>query len=754
MFTMLKRLAALLIGATVTALAKAAAPDDAAIDALIGQMTTAEKAGQLTLVAAVYEHEPSDRERARGEPTAMQRQLDEIRRGRIGAVFNGIGAAWARQLQRAAVEQSRTKIPVLISVDAIHGFRTIFPVPLAEAASFDPALAERVARATAVEATAAGVAWNLAPNVDIARDARWGRGVEGAGEDVHLAQVMAAARVRGYQKNGHLGDADAMLATPKHFAGYGAAEGGLDYNVAELSERTLHQVYLPPFKAAFDAGAGAVMAGFHEIGGIPSMIHHRLLTGLLRDQWRWDGIVVSDYAADHELIEHGVARDDRDAARRAFMAGVDVSMTSRLYQQYLPDLVASGEVPMARLDQAVRRVLRTKRNLGLFDAPYARMDVARERAQTRTASTRALAREAAQRAIVMLRNQNGLLPLSPTTSTRIALIGPMAGGPADLNGPWTVFDDRHDAVSVETGLREAMTDPTRLSVTRGSDIEVPIAGGIEAAVAAAQQADVVVLAIGESESMSGEAQSRTDIVVPAAQQALAEAVKATGKPIVVLLRTGRALALSGAVRDADAILVTWFLGAETGHAIADLLFGKVAPSGRLPVSFPQAAGQVPYYYAHKNTGRPPPPGPMREYTARYRDLTAAPLYPFGHGLGYARVDYGATQIDGSDQLAWDGELSVSARLHNTGMRPVDEVVQLYLHDRIASVTRPVRELRDFQRVTLAPGEQRTVSFRLRRDALAFVGEDLSTIAEPGEFDVWIAPSATGGTPTRFTLLGP
>lgn len=726
------------------------------IESLISRMTLEEKAGQLTLVAAVREDEESDRERKPGEPAAMQRQLAEIREGRISAVFNGIGADWARKLQRAAVEESRLGIPVLISVDAIHGFHTIFPVPLAEAASWDPDLAERVARATAIEASAAGVAWNLAPNVDIARDARWGRGVEGAGEDVLLGKLFAAARVRGYQKGAgatHLSDRDAMLATPKHFAGYGAAEGGLDYNVAEITERTLREVYLPPFKAAFDAGALAVMAGFHEIGGVPMMANRKLLTDLLRDEWKFDGIVVSDYAADHELVIHGVAKDDREAVKIAFMAGVDVSMTSRLYQQYLPDLVRSGEVPMSRVDEAVRRMLRVKFKLGLFDKPYDRMDAKRERALNHTKQTRALAREAAQRSIVLLRNDRELLPLDKRKAQRIALIGPFASRPDHLNGPWTVFDDRRDAVSVEAGLRAALGADARLSVTQGSGIDSVLPGGIEAAVSAAQNADVVILAIGESEAMTGEAQSRTEVVVPAAQQALAEAIKATGRPTIVLLRTGRALALEGAVRDADAILVTWFLAAETGNAIADVLFGDVSPSGRLPVSFPQRPGQVPIYYARKNTGRPPPPGPFQEYTARYRDISVDPLYAFGFGLGYSTVEYGKPELS-TQKLAVGDTLTASAILRNTGKRAVDEVAQLYVRDRVGSVTRPLRELKDFERVKLAPGESKRISFTLKREDLMFLGPDLKPISEAGAFDLWIAPSSLGGIAASFELLGP
>ncbi len=741
-----------LLFASLPALALATPAEEARIDKLIGKMTLQEKAGQLTLVAAVYDDEPSDRERKPGEPTAMERQLNEIRDGKISAVFNGIGADWARKLQRAAVKESRLGIPLLISVDAIHGFRTIFPVPLAEAASWDVELAERVARATAVEATAAGVAWNLAPNVDIARDARWGRGVEGAGEDVLLAQRMAAARVRGIQKGEggkHLAEPDALLATPKHFVGYGAAEGGLDYNPADISERTLREVYLPPFKAAIDAGALALMAGFHEIGGVPMMANHHLLTEVLRDEWGYEGIVVSDYAADHELVEHGVARDDREAVKIAFMAGVDVSMTSRLYQQYLPDLVEAGEVPVERLDQAVRRMLRVKMKLGLFEAPYGRIDAAREKQLSHTPAARALALQAAQRSIVLLKNDHDLLPLA--RDARVALIGPLAGGPDHLNGPWTVFDDKRDAVSVEAGLRKALGANARISVSKGSNIDSPLPGGLEAAVSAAQNADVVVLAIGESEAMTGEAQSRTEVVIPPAQQALAEAIAATGRPTVVLLRTGRALALEGAVRDADAILVTWFLAAETGNAIADVLYGDVNPSGRLPVSFPQRPGQVPVYYARKNTGRPAPAGPFQEYTARYRDIGVGPLYPFGHGLGYSRVEYDEPTLN-TTWLEWNGTLKVSARVRNTGSRSVTETVQFYLRDRVASVTRPLRELKDFRRITLAPGESRELSFTLRHDDLAFLGDDLKPVVEPGDFDVWIAPSATAGTPVRFKLM--
>ncbi len=731
----------------------ATAASDVFIESLIARMTPQEKAGQLTLLPAAALDDP--KLPATDTPTAMQEQIAEIRAGKVGALFNGVGTQWAQLLQRTAVRESRLGIPLLFSADCIHGFRTVFPVPLAEAATWEPALAERVARAAAVEMSAAGVAWNLAPNVDVGRDARWGRGVEGAGEDVLLAQRFAAARVRGYQGGaapGRLADNDAVLATPKHFVGYGAVEGGLDYNTVELTDRSLREIHLPPFKAAIDAGALAVMAAFHDIGGIPAMARGDLIDGVLRGEWGFKGIVISDYGADHELISHGLAQDEREAAKIAFLAGVDMSMTSGAYRRWLPELVASGEVPMARLDDAVRRVLRIKQQLGLFDEPFGRIDKTREQRRNFMPQTRALARDAARRSIVMLRNRNALLPLS-RSGQRLALIGPMANGAVDLNGPWTVFDDRRASVNLEDGIRAALRDASLLSVTRGSDVEAPIAGGIEAAVAAARAADVVLLAIGESESMTGEAQSRTEIVVPAAQQALADAVAAVGKPVVVLLRTGRALALQGAVRDADALLVTWFLGLQTGPAVADVLFGDYSPSGRLPVSFPQSPGQVPYYYAHRSTGRPSPPGPFTEYTARYRDLSPYALYPFGSGIGYAPFSYDALNLS-ADRLAWDASLKIRARVTNRGTRRAEEVVQLYVRDPVASVTRPIRELKDFRKIDLAAGQTVTVEFSLRRQDLMFVGRDLVPVAEPGRFEIWVGPSAEEGLVQNLELLPP
>jgi beta-glucosidase len=642
----------------------------------------------------------------------------------------------ARILQTAAVKESRLKIPLIFAADIIHGHRTIFPVPLAEVASFEPELARRTAEAAAFEAAGAGIDWTFSPMVDVARDQRWGRGVEGGGEDVLLGRLFAAARVQGFQGS-DLKSNERMLACIKHFAAYGGAESGLDYNVVDISERRLREVYLQPYKAGFDAGALSAMASFNEINGIPATGNHWLQTELLRGEWGFQGFVVSDYTGDEEMIAAGFARDGRDAARLAFLAGVDMSMQSGLYRKHLPDLVRSGQVPETLVNQSVRRVLAMKVMLGLFDNPFGRIDVKRESARSLLPKTRALAREAGRKAIVMLKNDGELLPL-PRSGKAIALIGPFASGQHDLVGPWVVYGDDAKSVDLATGIRSTFNG--KLMVAQGSGVEELLPGGIEQAVAAARQADVVILAIGEGASMSGEAQSRTEIVVPEPQQQLAEAVAAVGKPVVVVLKHGRALALQGAVANAPAILATWFLGTETGNAIADVLFGAYSPSGRLPASFPRASGQEPYYYAHKPTGRPNPAGPLEPYKAHFRGIPNSALYPFGHGLTYGRIDYSGLSLS-SSTLPMNGTIEISATITNRGSRTAEEVVQLYTHDRIASLTRPVRELKAFRKIALAPGQSEAVRFTLRSSDLSFYGREDKPVVEPGAFDVWIAPSA-------------
>lgn len=727
--------------------AQPVADRDPQIEALIQRMTLEEKAGQLSTFA--------DEIRAMNpavNPSVNRRKandlLDEVRAGRIGSLFNGQGVEAGRRIQKVAVEESRMKIPVLFGADVIHGFRTVFPIPLAEASSFEPALAEQSSRVAAIEATSCGIHWVFAPMVDIARDQRWGRVAEGSGEDPYLGQLFAAARVRGFQGKS-LKDDDSLLATPKHFAAYGAVAAGMDYNTVDISEQTLREVHLPPFKAAFDAGAMTTMSSFNDINGVPATANHYLLTDILRGEWGFPGFVVSDYTADEELIAHGYAKDGADAVRLALTAGVDMSMQSGLYLKELPRLIQSGAVTMDQVNEAVRRVLRVKKAIGLFDNPYRSLDAQREKRDSFVPAHRELARDVARRSIVMLKNANRALPLKKNAN--VALIGPFATSPYHLQGPWTLFGNASEAITLQQGLREVLqANGGSLTVVQGSDIEQPVEGGIEAAVAAARSADVVLLAIGEGEGMSGEAQSRTDIVVPAPQQALAEAIAETGKPVVVLLRNGRALALDGAVRDADAILVTWFLGTETGHAVADVVFGDYNPSARLPVSFPYYSGQEPFFYNHKSTGRPQVDKKLPEFKARYRETANEALYPFGYGIGYSAFEYGPVQLS-SKTLNWDGSLTVSAQLTNTGAREGEEVAQLYIRDRVASLTRPVRELKGFQKIKLAPGASTTVTFTLTRKDLQFVGRDLKWIAEPGEFDVWISPSSAAGTAARFTL---
>ena len=719
---------------------------DPFIERILAGMTIEEKAGQLTIY--------SDPVRTDGppvNPTANAQSMDqlkaEIAAGRLTGVFNGIGVAGGRELQRIALTQSRSRIPMIFAADTIHGMKTTFPVPLAEASSFDPDLARRTARAAAVEASAKGIHWVFAPMVDVARDQRWGRVVEGSGEDPYLGKMLAMARVEGFQGT-DLRNNDSVLACPKHFAAYGAVQGGQDYNTADIPETTLRETHLPAFKACFDQGALSTMSSFNDIAGVPSTGNHHLLTDILRGEWGFKGLVVSDYTSDEEMILHGYAKDGPDAAAKAINAGCDISMQSGLYIKYLPELVKSGQVSMETVDTAVRRVLGVKKALGLFENPYRSLDAVREKRDLRRKDAIELARECARKSMVLLKNEGNLLPLSKSKS--IALIGPCISDKGDYPGPWANFPDIKSCVTMEEGFRAALGPKGVLHLARGSDYERPLNGGIPAAIAAAQASDVVVLVIGESSAMSGEAQSRVEIAVPPPQMALAEAVMATGKPVVILLRHGRALALEGAVRNAPAIMATWFLGSETGNAVADLVFGDHAPQGRLPVSFPQASGQEPFYYNHRRTGRPQISDDAM-WKSRYREVTNEALYPFGFGLTYSRCTYSPTQVS-APTLAGTGSITVSATVTNTGDKPMHEVAQLYVYDRVASLTQPVRLLKGFRHLDLKPGKSETVEFTLSADDLAFIHPlDFKRFAEAGEFDVWIAPSSVGGTAASFTL---
>lgn len=715
------------------------------IDALMAQMTLEEKVGQLNVTADMVRPFAPDINPVANTQNAEQ-VLQLIRQGKVGSLFNGKGRDGAVELQRVAVEESRLGIPVILAADVIHGMGTVFPIPLGETASFEPDLARRTARATAVEATAAAIHWTYAPAIDVTRDQRWSRGAEGTGEDTLLACRFGAARVQGFQGD-DLTAEHTLLATAKHYVAYGASLAGLDYNTVEMAPQTLHDVHLPPFQAAVDAGVASVMSSFNDINGVPASANRPLLVDVLRGEWRFNGITISDYTSEMELVAHGYAEDMKDAVLKAFMAGLDLSLQSGLYLQYLPELVREGAVPMWRLDQAVRRMLELKERIGLLDDPYRSLRMP-DVSATQLAEHDALARDAARRSVVLLRNEGNVLPLKKV-GQRIAVIGPFGRDRDNIEGCWTLFGDASRYVSLEDGLRAAVEDPQQLQFVDGCGLEDAIEGGIAEAVAAAQAADVVILALGEPQRYSGEAQSRIEITLPAAQQALAEAVADAGTPVVALVRNGRALALHGGVRDADALLITWFLGSQTGHALADVLFGDYSPSGRLPVSFPQASGQQPYYYNHPRTGRPELPD-MKEFKTRWREISHEALYPFGHGLTYGVPVYGPTMVS-ADVLERGGSIRVSACIRNEGARMIEEVAQLYTHDRVASRVRPVRELKGFDKIAIAPGETVEVAFLLEEAMLAFTGVDGVRRAEAGAFDVWIAPSCTGGTPARFVL---
>ena len=728
------------------ALAKVKKVADPFIEKLIAGMSLEEKAGQLSIYGDTTRFDGPPINPTSEQAQGKEKVKADIAAGRITGLFNGIGVAGGRELQQVAVEQSRTKIPLIFAGDIIHGVKTTFPIPLGESASWDTDLAMRTARAAALEATAKGLHWTFAPMVDVARDQRWGRVAEGAGEDTYLGVQLAVARVKGFQGD-DLRAETSVLACPKHFAAYGAVQGGMEYNTADIPETTLREIHLPPFKAAFDAGAITTMSSFNDIAGVPSTGNPYLLTDILRGEWGFKGLVVSDYTSEEELILHGFAADGADATAKSINAGCDISMQSGLYIKYLPELVKAGKVSEAVVNEAVRRVLYVKKALGLFDNPYRSLDLKREQSDIRRPDTIALAREAGRKSCVLLKNDGNLLPL-PKSGKKIALIGPFGNDKENCPGPWAVFPDIASCVTWEAGFRAVIGDA--LTVVKGSDVEAPIEGGIAAAVKAAKAADIVVLAIGEAGNMSGEAQSRVDISLPAPQLALAEAVAATGKPVVVLLKHGRALALTGAVKDAPAILATWFLGSEEGNAIADIVFGDYAPQGRLPVSFPQASGQEPFYYSHRITGRPQI-STDKNFKARYREVTNDALYPFGHGLGYATVSYGATAVSAAT-LTLTGSIKISATVTNTGARRLHEVAQLYIHDKVASLVQPIRALKGFKHLDLEPGQSATVEFTLTPAELAFVHPNLKPLAEAGKFDVWIAPSAVGGTPATFELV--
>jgi beta-glucosidase len=732
---------------------------DARVESLLRQMTLGEKVGQLVQYSA---GQPT------GPGTGRTDYEDMIARGQIGALFNISTAKEINAYQRIAVERSRLRIPIVFALDVIHGFRTVYPVPLAMASTWDPQLVEQAARIAAREASSTGIRWTFSPMVDIARDARWGRMTEGGGEDPFLGSVMAAAYVRGYQ-GARLDAPDSVAATAKHYVGYGAAEGGRDYNTTEISEHTLRQVYLPPFRAAVDAGAGTIMSAFNSLNGVPTSANPFILRQILREEWGFRGVVDSDWESVRELIHHGIANDRETAARKGFLGGVDMDMASSVYHDHLEDLVNSGEVPMARLDESVRNVLRLKFALGLFENPYA--DEAREAAAMLRPDGVSLARKAAERSFVLLKNAPGpgkrpLLPL-PGRAGRVALIGPQADDRASMLGSWAGLGRVEDVVTLRAALAERVGEQNLIyrkgaGMTDGSDAE------LAAAVAAAGQADLVILALGENgPAMTGEATSRAHLGLPGRQQELLEKIVATGKPVVLVLFSGRPLTLPWAFEHVPAVLAAWLPGIQAGPALVRVLFGEADPTGRLVVSWPRSVGQLPLYYNALNTGRPadksdltkPLGGSDDTYVSRYIDERNDPQFPFGYGLSYATFRYGTAAVSGGEPNATaltaalrdsaasrSAVLTVSTDVTNTGSRAGEEVVQLYVRLMGTTVAQPVRALKGFQRISLAPGETKKVTFQLDPQTLALWDDRNQWVVEPARLALWISADSAQGTP--------
>jgi len=721
---------AAVLGAAVPLAHARDAQIDKKVDALMAQMTLDEKIGQLHQIAATDLTGPASAE------SANRDKLADIRAGKVGSVLSIRGAALTRRFQELAL-QSRLKIPMLFALDVIHGYQTVFPVPLAEAASWDLAAIEGSARIAATEAAAGGIHWTFAPMVDIARDPRWGRVMEGAGEDTYLGAQIARARVRGFQGK-RLGDLDAVMATAKHFAAYGAALAGRDYNSVDMSLQQLNEVYLPPFKAALDAGVATFMNSFNTLNGVPATANRYLLQDVLRKRWNFDGVVVSDWASVAELVAHGYAADLEDAGVKAITAGNDIDMEGYAYTGHLAHAVEQGRVPVSRVDAAVRRVLYRKFELGLFDDPFRFSDPAREKRVLSDPSHRVAALEMARKSMVLLKNEAHTLPLAAGVR-RIAVIGPLAEARRDLEGAWIVQSSPEQVVSIAAGVESHAPPGASVRVARGCDVACTGDAGFAQALALARQSDVVVLALGEDFDQTGEARSRADIGLPGMQERLFEQIKALGKPVVAVIVAGRPLVFNSVADKADAIVYAWIPGTEGGDAVADVLFGRVNPSAKLPITFPRSVGQIPIYYSHLSTGRPQT-AIASEYRTRYVDMPNTPRYAFGHGLSYTEFIYARPRLS-SATLRGDDKVSLSFTLTNNGKVAGDEVVQLYIHDLVASVARPVKLLKGFHKVHLAPGESAQVSFTIGREMLSFYDSELKWGAEPGAFDLMLGSAS-------------
>ena len=727
------------------------------IDVLMKKMTLEEKIGQLNLPSA-------------GDITTGQASNSDIaikiREGKVGGLFNIKSVGKIKEVQKIAVEQSRLKIPLLFGMDVIHGYETVFPIPLGLSCTWDMNLIERSARIAATEASADGINWTFSPMVDICRDPRWGRIAEGAGEDPYLGSQVAKAMVKGYQGD-DLKKNNTILACVKHYALYGAAEGGRDYNTVDMSHQRMYNDYLPPYKAAVDAGVGSVMTSFNEVDGIPATANKWLLTNVLRKQWGFKGFVVSDYTSVNEMTAHGIG-DLQTVSARALNAGLDMDMVGEGFLTTLPKSLKEGKVSLAQINAACRKILEAKYKLGLFDDPYKYCDENRAKTEIFTSENRKEARSIAAQSFVLLKNQGNLLPLKK--SGTIALIGPLADNKSNMNGTWSVAADFSKPISLYTGLKEAVGDKINILLAKGSNLEEdslleeretmfgkslgrdhrPAEVILQEALNIANQSDVIVAALGESAEMSGESSSRSMIGIPSIQEKLLRALLKTGKPVVLVLFTGRPLTIKWEQDNVPAILNVWFGGSEAGHAIADVLFGEVNPSGKLTATWPQNTGQIPLYYAHKNTGRPLEGQWFQKFRSNYLDVSNDPVYPFGYGLSYTTFNY--SDITLSTSSIKQGEsLTANITVTSTGSYEGKEVVQLYIRDMVASVTRPVRELKGFQKIDLKPGESKVVTFTISPEDLKFYNYDLKYVAEPGEFRVYIGGNSDAVKEASFTL---
>lgn len=713
------------------------------VDALLSQMTLEEKLGQMNQISSYGN---------------IDDMISLIKKGEIGSILNEVDPARINALQRAAVQESRLGIPLLIARDVIHGYKTIFPIPLGQAASFDPQVAEDGARVAAIEASSVGIRWTFAPMIDIARDPRWGRIAEGCGEDTYLTTVMGAAMVKGYQGDS-LNDPTAIAACPKHFVGYGAVEGGRDYNSTFIPERRLRNVYLPPFEAAAKAGAATFMTSFNDNDGVPSTGNTFILRNVLRDEWGFDGIVVTDWASAAEMMSHGFAADEKEVAMKAVNAGVDMEMVSYTFVKKLPELIKEGKVKETTIDNAVRNILRIKYRLGLFDQPYVdeNKDVMYAPAHLEAA------KRAAVESAILLKNEKQTLPLGNSIKT-VAIIGPMADAPYEQMGTWVFDGEKSHTVTPLTAIREQFGDKVQVLYEPGLGYSRDRnTSGIAKAVSTASRADAVLIFVGEEAILSGEAHCLADLNLQGAQSELIEAVAKTGKPLVTVVMAGRPLTIGKEVELSDAVLYMFHPGTMGGPALADLLWGKAVPSGKTPVTFPKMVGQIPVYYAHNNTGRP---ATKKETllddieveagqtslgcTSFYMDAGFDPLFPFGYGLSYTTFAYSNIKLS-STNLKKDDVLTITFDLENTGNYEGTEIAQLYVQDKVGSVTRPVKELKRFTRITLKPGEKKNISFELPISELAFWNIDMQHVVEAGDFNLWVAPDSQSGVPVTFKV---